>query len=98
MGRDRGVRGEGSTLAREPRAGRKLGESPGQAKYLYTVTNNGTGSGRTAAKVVAWVLGGILGLLVLAYVIDVAVTSGTVPRGTTVRDVEIGGLSYDAAE
>lgn len=62
------------------------------------MTNNGTGSGRTAAKVVAWVLGGILGLLVLTYVIDVAVTSGTVPRGTTVRDVEIGGLSYDEAE
>ncbi len=52
---------------------------------------------RSYAK--AGIIGGIAaGVLVLAYVLDMALSSGTVPRGTMVADVAIGGMDHAAAE
>ncbi|MGI9001411.1 MAG: VanW family protein [Pseudonocardia sp.] len=44
------------------------------------------------------VLAGVLGALVLLYVGDLVVSSGSVPRGVTVAGVQIGGLGVDEAE
>jgi vancomycin resistance protein YoaR len=41
---------------------------------------------------------GVLGLLALAYVIDLAISSGDVPRGVTVAGVPVGGITRVAAE
>ncbi|WP_228717450.1 VanW family protein [Allosaccharopolyspora coralli] len=52
---------------------------------------------RSYAK--AGIIGGVAaGVLVLAYVLDMALSSGTVPRGTMVADVAIGGMDHAAAE
>lgn len=59
-------------------------------------------SGKTAQRR-GLVRGGIaagvaVGLLLLIYIADIAFSSGTVPRGTVVADVQIGGLDKAAAE
>ncbi|MEU6644209.1 VanW family protein [Saccharomonospora sp. NPDC046836] len=41
---------------------------------------------------------GVFGVLGLAYVTDLLVTSGDVPRGVVVAGVEVGGLSHSEAE
>ncbi|MDO1485668.1 hypothetical protein HNC20_17160 [Rhodococcus rhodochrous] len=46
----------------------------------------------------ALVVGGVVALLAVFYVADLALSSGKVPRGVTVAGVEIGGMSLDAAE
>ncbi|GAB3287372.1 VanW family protein [Parasphingorhabdus pacifica] len=51
--------------------------------------------GMFRAGVIAGIAAGVLALL---YIGDLALTSGQVPRGTVVADVEIGGLSEAAAE
>ncbi|TWH20031.1 vancomycin resistance protein YoaR [Prauserella rugosa] len=40
----------------------------------------------------------VVGVLAVAYVVDIFVTSGDVPRGTVVAGVEVGGMSRSAAE
>jgi len=44
------------------------------------------------------VVAGLLGLLALAYFIDLAMSSGDVPRGVTVAGVPVGGITRVAAE
>ena len=43
-------------------------------------------------------MAGLLGLLALAYFIDLAMSSGDVPRGVTVAGVPVGGITRVAAE
>ncbi len=43
-------------------------------------------------------IAGVLGLLALAYFIDLAISSGDVPRGVTVAGVPVGGITRVAAE
>src|SRR3978361_1695161 len=40
----------------------------------------------------------VLGLLAVFYGIDVAMSSGDVPRGVTVAGVQVGGMTWSAAE
>ncbi|WP_455901127.1 VanW family protein [Rhodococcus gordoniae] len=49
-------------------------------------------------RTIALVVGGVVALLAVLYVADLAMSSGKVPRGVTVAGVEIGGMSLDAAE
>ena len=49
-------------------------------------------------RTIALVVGGVVALLAVFYVADLALSSGKVPRGVTVAGVEIGGMSLDAAE
>jgi len=49
-------------------------------------------------RAIALVVGGVVALLAVLYVADLATSSGKVPRGTTVAGIEIGGMSLDAAE
>jgi vancomycin resistance protein YoaR len=45
-----------------------------------------------------WIAGGVLGLLVVLYGVDLLVSQGSVPRGVTVAGVDVGGMDRDAAE
>ncbi|NLG56060.1 MAG: hypothetical protein GX542_10520 [Rhodococcus sp.] len=47
---------------------------------------------------IAVAAGGVAAVLGLGYLIDLAVTSGSVPRGTTVAGVAVGGMSPEEAE
>lgn len=49
-------------------------------------------------RTIALVVGGVVAVLAVLYVVDLATSSGKVPRGVTVAGVEIGGMSLDAAE
>ncbi|WIX93608.1 VanW family protein [Amycolatopsis sp. DG1A-15b] len=56
---------------------------------------------RKLRKGLAWTMMSIglaLGLFVILYAIDLAVSAGDVPRGVTVAGVEVGGLSHAEAE
>ena len=55
------------------------------------------GARRRPRRIGLLVAGGVLGLLVLAYVGDLLLSSGSVPRGVTVAGQQIGGLSRAAA-
>ena len=56
---------------------------------------SGSGSGRRKRLLIG---AGVVALLGLLYGGDVALSSGSVPRGTTVAGVSVGGLSLAAAE
>jgi vancomycin resistance protein YoaR len=45
-----------------------------------------------------WIAGGVFGLLVAIYGVDLLVSQGSVPRGVTVAGVDVGGMDRDAAE
>ncbi|MDT8912161.1 VanW family protein [Amycolatopsis sp. PS_44_ISF1] len=45
-----------------------------------------------------WVGGGVLGVLLVAYLIDLLTSQGSVPRGVTVAGVDVGGLDRPVAE
>ncbi|MBF0661227.1 VanW family protein [Rhodococcus sp. (in: high G+C Gram-positive bacteria)] len=64
--------------------------------------SSGDGSGSwwsgVPKRTVALVVGGVVALLAVLYVADLAVSSGKVPRGVTVAGIEIGGESLDEAE
>lgn len=45
-----------------------------------------------------WIAGGVFGLLVVIYGVDLLVSQGSVPRGVTVAGVDVGGMDRDAAE
>jgi vancomycin resistance protein YoaR len=45
-----------------------------------------------------WIAGGVFGLLVAIYGIDLLVSQGSVPRGVTVAGVDVGGMDRAAAE
>jgi vancomycin resistance protein YoaR len=45
-----------------------------------------------------WIAGGVLGLLVAIYSVDLLVSQGSVPRGVTVAGVDVGGMDRAAAE
>ncbi|MFD6882680.1 VanW family protein [Rhodococcus sp. NPDC060084] len=64
--------------------------------------SSGDGSGSwwsgVPRRTVALVVGGVVALLAVLYVADLAVSSGKVPRGVTVAGIEIGGESLDEAE
>ncbi|MEE2032737.1 VanW family protein [Rhodococcus sp. CC-R104] len=49
-------------------------------------------------RTIALVLGGIVAVLALLYGVDLALSSGKVPRGVTVAGIEIGGEPVDEAE
>ncbi len=53
---------------------------------------------RRGFRKAALIGGGVFGLLVVAYAIDVLVTQGSVPRGVTVAGVEVGGMDRTSAE
>ncbi|MEJ2853500.1 MULTISPECIES: VanW family protein [unclassified Saccharothrix] len=53
---------------------------------------------RKSRKKIALVAGGVFGLLVLLYGLDILVSSGNVPRGVTVAGVDVGGMSHPDAE
>lgn len=60
--------------------------------------NGAPGSGGRSWKKAALVVGGVLAVFVIAYVADLAVSSGNVARGVTVAGVDVGGESRaDAA-
>jgi vancomycin resistance protein YoaR len=45
-----------------------------------------------------WIAGGVFGLLVVVYGVDLLVSQGSVPRGVTVAGVDVGGMDRAAAE
>ncbi len=45
-----------------------------------------------------WIAGGVFGLLVSVYAIDLLASHGSVPRGVTVAGVDVGGMDRTAAE
>lgn len=45
-----------------------------------------------------WVAGGVFGVLLVAYLIDLLTSQGSVPRGVTVAGVDVGGLDRPVAE
>ena len=45
----------------------------------------------------AWIAGGVLGLLVLFYLVDLALGQGDIPRHTEVSGIDVSGLSRAAA-
>ena len=45
-----------------------------------------------------WIAGGVFGLLVAIYGIDLLISQGSVPRGVTVAGVDVGGMDRNAAE
>ncbi|WP_020661282.1 VanW family protein [Amycolatopsis benzoatilytica] len=45
-----------------------------------------------------WIGGGVLGVLVVAYLIDLLTSQGQVPRGIVVAGVDVGGLERPVAE
>ena len=49
-------------------------------------------------RTIALVVGGVVALLAVLYVADLALSSGKVPRGVSVAGIEIGGMSLDDAE
>jgi vancomycin resistance protein YoaR len=57
-----------------------------------------TPSRRRNLRKAGWVAGGLFGLLVALYGIDLLVSQGSVPRGVTVAGVDVGGMGRDAAE
>lgn len=63
---------------------------------------SGTGPGKPWSglpnRTIALIVGGIVAVLAVLYVADIAVSSGKVPRGVTVAGIEIGGDSLDDAE
>src|SRR4051794_8415000 len=52
---------------------------------------------RRALRIAAAVAGGIVGLLLVVYVADVAIAGDSVPRGVHVAGVDIGAKSRDEA-
>ncbi|MBW4715584.1 VanW family protein [Saccharothrix sp. SC076] len=53
---------------------------------------------RRSRRKLVMVAAGVFGLLVLLYGLDIAFSSGNVPRGVTVAGVDVGGLDHPAAE
>ncbi|RSN12230.1 VanW family protein [Amycolatopsis roodepoortensis] len=53
---------------------------------------------RRSYRKAAFIGGGVFGLLVVAYALDVLVSQGSVPRGVTVAGVDVGGMDRTAAE
>ncbi|WP_432846105.1 VanW family protein [Amycolatopsis sp. CA-161197] len=45
-----------------------------------------------------WISGGVLAALLVVYLIDLLTSQGSVPRGTTVAGVDVGGLDRPVAE
>ncbi|EOM76713.1 hypothetical protein DW322_07090 [Rhodococcus rhodnii] len=56
-----------------------------------------TSSARPAWVKAAAITGGVVGVLAIGYGIDLAVSSGSMPRGTAVAGIEIGGASREEA-
>ncbi|WP_182346454.1 VanW family protein [Tomitella gaofuii] len=55
------------------------------------------GSGRSRLRIALAAVGGLVALAAVAFGIDVAMTSGEVPRGVRIAGVEVGGLAPDEA-
>ncbi|WP_409186087.1 VanW family protein [Amycolatopsis sp. VS8301801F10] len=53
---------------------------------------------RRGLRKAGWVSGGVLGVLVVAYLIDLLTSQGRVPRGVVVAGVDVGGLERPVAE
>ncbi|MEV7098505.1 VanW family protein [Amycolatopsis sp. NPDC051045] len=53
---------------------------------------------RRTLRKAGWVAGGLFGLLVAVYGVDLLISQGSVPRGVTVAGVDVGGMDRDAAE
>jgi vancomycin resistance protein YoaR len=49
-------------------------------------------------RLAGWIAGGLFGLLVAVYGVDLLISQGSVPRGVTVAGVDVGGMGRDAAE
>lgn len=58
----------------------------------------GTPPKRRNLRTAGWIAGGVFGLLVAIYGVDLLVSQGSVPRGVTVAGVDVGGMDRDAAE
>ncbi|SFW71576.1 VanW family protein [Amycolatopsis australiensis] len=58
----------------------------------------GPGPAKRSIRKAGWIAGGVFGLLVAVYGIDLLVSQGSVPRGVTVAGVDVGGMDRDAAE
>ncbi|MBB4689375.1 VanW family protein [Amycolatopsis jiangsuensis] len=53
---------------------------------------------RRGLRRAGWISGGVLALLVVAYLIDLLTSQGQVPRGVVVAGVDVGGLERPVAE
>ncbi|WP_033292258.1 VanW family protein [Amycolatopsis jejuensis] len=53
---------------------------------------------RRSLRKAGWITGGVLGVLVVAYLIDLLTSQGRVPRGVVVAGVDVGGLERPVAE
>ncbi|GAA4553980.1 VanW family protein [Amycolatopsis samaneae] len=53
---------------------------------------------RPGLRRAGWIAGGLLGLCVVVYAIDLIASQGSVPRGVTVAGVDVGGLDRKQAE
>ncbi|MFD9894512.1 VanW family protein [Amycolatopsis sp. NPDC059027] len=53
---------------------------------------------RPGLRKAGWIVGGLFGLLVVVYAIDLIASQGSVPRGVTVAGVDVGGLDRKQAE
>ena len=63
-----------------------VGPAPGPQRRTRRLRNAG------------WIGGGALGVLVVAYLIDLLTSQGQVPRGVIVAGVDVGGLERPVAE
>ncbi|HEY3709459.1 MAG TPA: VanW family protein [Amycolatopsis sp.] len=57
-----------------------------------------SGLRRPRLRRAGWVAGGVFGVLLVAYLIDLLTSQGSVPRGVTVAGVDVGGLDRPVAE
>ncbi|MFF0149055.1 vancomycin resistance protein YoaR [Amycolatopsis sulphurea] len=53
---------------------------------------------RRGLRRAGWISGGVLALLVVAYLIDLLTSQGRVPRGVVIAGVDVGGLEVPVAE
>ncbi|MFG1641215.1 VanW family protein [Amycolatopsis sp. NPDC049252] len=53
---------------------------------------------RKSLRTAGWIAGGVFGLLVVVYGVDLLASQGSVPRGVTVAGVDVGGMDRAAAE
>ncbi len=57
-----------------------------------------TGSKRRSRRRLWLIVPGVVGVLAALYLVDLLTGMGSIPRATTVAGVEVGGMSYPAAE
>ncbi|WP_026424598.1 VanW family protein [Actinokineospora inagensis] len=83
-------------LPRIPAVGSPWDDAPTQ--QIPQVPQEEPATERRSSRKPAIIVGAVVGALAVLYGIDLAVSSGDVPRGTTVAGVDVGGMSQLEAE